>query len=67
MKVHTFVGKISIEGLQQMDDLINAWLERNGVTPIQIKQSLGMERHHGGASEEPVLVISVWYEPEDEG
>lgn len=62
MKVQTFVGKIGIEGLSMMDDQINAWLKESNVTPAHVKQSLGMERHHGGASEEPVLVISVWYD-----
>jgi hypothetical protein len=66
MKIHTFVGKISIEGLQQMDDQINSWMKRLGVEPVHIKQSLGMERHHGGQTEEPVLVVSVWYQEEDE-
>jgi len=65
MKVTTFVGKTNLEGLKHMDNQINDWLRRNKVEPLHIKQSFGMERHHG-ASEEPVLVVSVWYHAEDQ-
>ena len=64
MKLQTFVGKVNIEGLHHMDDHINAWLQRTGVTPIHIKQSFGNERGKG-ANEEPVVVITIWYEGDD--
>ncbi len=63
MKVQTFLGKVSIDGLHQMDSQINKWMERNQVTPIQIKQSFGSDLHHDGRRQEPIVVISVWYEP----
>jgi len=64
-KVQTFMGKANLDGLHQMDDHINAWLRRHKVTPIHVNQSFGSERHHGG-NEEPVVVISIWYEKEEE-
>jgi len=65
MKVQTFMGKASLDGLQHMDDQINNWLRKNHVEPVHIKQSFGSERHHGG-QEEPVVVITIWYHAEDE-
>lgn len=65
MKVHTFVGKANLEGLQQMNNHMNDWLRRYKVEPVHIQQSFGQERHHGSA-DEPVLIISVWYHAEDE-
>jgi len=66
MKVRSFLGKVNIEGLNMMDDQINEWIRRHKVTPIHIKQSHGMERHHG-AEAEPILVVTIWYESNDEG
>ena len=65
MKVQTFLGKVSIDGLHQMDSQINKWMERNQVVPIQIKQSFGSDLHHDGRRQEPIVVISVWYEPNE--
>lgn len=62
MKVQTFMGKASMEALAQMDHHINDWLARNHITPLHIKQTFGMGRHHDGRSDEPILIISVWYE-----
>ena len=64
MKVHTFMGKVSIEGLHQMDGHINEWLEENKVKLHEIRQSFGMHKHHDGRREEPVLLVTVWYEDE---
>ena len=60
MRVQTFIGKSSNEGLHQMDEHINEWLKRTGVTPAFVKQSAGNERYHGG-EDEPIVVVSIWY------
>lgn len=60
IKVKSFLGKVTHEGIYQMDNHINDWLKDNEVTPLQIKQSFGMERLRG-ESEEPVVIITVWY------
>ena len=62
MKVQTFMGKVSIEGLHQMDTHINEWLKRNGVTPLHIQQCFGTNIHHDGRAAEPIVVTSLWYE-----
>ncbi len=62
MKVQTFLGKVSIDGLHQMDDHINGWLKRNNITPVQVKQSFGNDRHHDGRNAEPIVIITIWYE-----
>lgn len=65
MKVQTFVGKSNIEGLHQMDSHINEWMRRNDIKPVHICQSCGSERHHG-QNDEPVVIITVWYEAESD-
>ena len=66
IKVKSFLGKVTHEGIHQMDDHINEWLQDHNVIPKDIKQSYGMERLRG-ESEEPVVIITVWYEaPEEE-
>lgn len=62
MKVQTFLGKASMEGLAQMDHHINEWLERNHVTPVHVSQSFGMGRHHDGRGDEPIVITSIWFE-----
>ena len=62
MRVQSFIGKVSITGLQQMDHQINEWLDRTGTKPIQIKQSFGTDIHHDGRGREPIVVITIWYE-----
>jgi len=63
MKVQTFLGKVSVEGLHHMDNHINEWLSRNEVTPIYVQQSFGSDLCHDGRNQEPIIVMSIWYEP----
>jgi hypothetical protein len=63
MKVQTFQGKIGADGLAHLDHHINDWLARHHVTPKHIHQSCGFGLHHDGRGQEPVVVISIWYEP----
>jgi hypothetical protein len=62
MKMHTFMGKVNIEGLHQLDNQINQWLQDNPVEVKDVRQSFGMHKHHDGRREEPVLLITLWYE-----
>ena len=62
MHVQSFIGKVSITGLQQMDRQINEWLERSKINLVQVKQSFGNDIHHDGRGREPIVVITVWYE-----
>jgi hypothetical protein len=66
MKVQSFMGKVSSTGLKQMDNQINDWLQRSKVKPVQIKQSFGTDIHHEGRVSEPIVIITVWYEEDDE-
>ena len=61
MRVQTFVGKVSMDGLRQMDETINRWLESHMVEPRFVNQCYGVERHHEVSCEEPVIVVTVWY------
>jgi len=62
MRVQSFIGKVSITGLQQMDHQINEWLERNHIKLVHVKQSFGSDIHHDGRGREPIVVVTVWYE-----
>jgi len=61
MRVQTFVGKVSIEGLRQMDDQINQWIEAHNVEPRFTNQTFGCEHHREVLCEEPVVITSIWY------
>lgn len=64
LRVQTFMGKVSVDALQQMDTHINKWLADHPVSVKTITQSYGYERPREGAAQEPVIVTSVWYEEE---
>ena len=61
MRVQTFLGKVTVDALRQMDDNINQWLEAHQTKPLVITQTFGYERHHDGGAQEPVVITSVWY------
>lgn len=61
MRIQTFVGKVGVESLKQMDNHINVWLESHRIESKMVHQCFGYERHHEVGSSEPVIVTSVWY------
>ena len=62
MKVQTFIGKISNQGVQQMDEQINAWMHRNDVTVAFITQTVGSPL---ASENEQVIITSVWYKDQE--
>lgn len=62
MRAQTFLAKMSMESLRTMDEQINTWLDRTGANPKLINQVFGYERHHHHEGEEPVMVVTVWYD-----
>lgn len=62
MKVKTFVAKLSVESIHEMDHTISEWMERNHATPKMVTQTIGDERGHDGRPAESVMVTSIWYE-----
>jgi len=65
MKVQTFMGKVSIEGLHQMDAHLNEWMQRQNLTPLPIHQCFGTNNHHDSRAAETIVVTSVWYQPSE--
>lgn len=56
-----YVGSYKPEHHRELEDEVNAWLERNpGIKVIDIKQSAS-----GGSWAKPQLFIAVLYEPAD--
>ena len=62
MKVQTFIGKISNQGVQQMDEQINAWMHRNDVAVAFITQTVGSPL---ASENEQVIITSVWYKDKE--
>jgi len=61
MQVETFVGKVSVDALRQMDQHINQWLRTRGVQPVFVTQTFGYETSREFGNSEPVLITSLWY------
>ena len=61
MRVQTFLSKVGIDTLHEMDDHINKWLEDHNVEPKLVTQSCGSEPQRDVQGEEPVLITSIWY------
>ena len=62
MRVQSFVGKVTMEALSQMDEHINHWFEEHSVEPKMVKQSFGYERGHQAGQQKPVIAVTVWYQ-----
>jgi len=50
-----------MEGLRQMDETINHWMEVHRVEPKIVSQCFCMDHHRETMSTEPVVVTSIWY------
>ncbi|MDZ4859707.1 MAG: hypothetical protein SGI88_12060 [Candidatus Hydrogenedentes bacterium] len=61
MRVQTFMGRVSMESLQQLDNHVNEWLAEHNVEPKHIQQSCGYEHARDGNHPEPVVIVTVWY------
>jgi len=61
MRVQTFVGKVTFEALQQMDEHINQWMATHNIEPKMVTQSFGYDKPREACQEEPALVTSIWY------
>ncbi len=61
MRVQTFLGKVTMEGLKQMDDTINHWMEVHQIEPKMVSQCFCVDHHRETMSQEPVVVTSIWY------
>ncbi|MCX5771020.1 MAG: hypothetical protein NTZ09_12215 [Candidatus Hydrogenedentes bacterium] len=62
MRAQTFLAKLSLESLRTMDEQINNWLDRTKARPKLVNQVFGYERHHHSEGEEPVMIVTVWYD-----
>jgi hypothetical protein len=62
LQSQTFVSKVGIESLKQMDEHINQWIHRNAVEPKFVNQVFGYgASSHQHSDPEPVLITTVWY------
>ncbi len=62
MRVQSFMGKVTLEGLHQMDNLINDWIKRTKPKIIHIVQSPCTIVRHDGRDQETIIVITILYE-----
>lgn len=59
IRVRSFHGKLSEQGLDFMDNQINDWLD--GHPEIEVKQVTTSIGQFEGKIREPALVVNVWY------
>jgi hypothetical protein len=59
IRIRTFHGRLSDEGLAFMDDKINEWLD--GHPEIEIKNVTSTVGLYDGKIKEPALILNVWY------
>lgn len=59
IRVRTFHGRLSDDGLAYMDDKINEWLD--GHPEIEIKQVTTTVGLYDGKIKEQALIVNVWY------
>jgi hypothetical protein len=58
-RVKSFHGKYSEQGLEYLDNAINAWLDGN--TDVEVKFVTSTVMTFEGKIREPALVLNVWY------
>lgn len=59
IRVRSFHGKLSEQGLDFMDNQINEWLDNH--PEIEIKQVTTAIGQFEGKIREPALVVNIWY------
>lgn len=59
IRIRTFHGRLSDEGLAFMDDKINEWLD--GHPEVEIKNVTSTVGLYEGKIKEPALILNVWY------
>ena len=59
VRVRTFHGKLSEQGMDYMDNQINEWLDSN--PDIEVKFVTSTVGQFEGKIREPALVLNVWY------
>lgn len=58
-RVRTFHGKLSDQGMDHMDNVINSWLDNHPEVEVKlVTTSIGQFE---GKIREPALVVNVWY------
>jgi hypothetical protein len=59
IRVRTFHGRLSDEGLAFMDEKINQWIdERDDVEIKQVTTTIGI---YESKSKDPALIVNIWY------
>ena len=59
VRVKSFHGRLSDNGLEYLDNTINEWLDRH--PEIDIKFVTSTEGMFDGKIKEPALILNVWY------
>jgi len=59
IRVRTFHGRISEQGLEYLDNTINDWLDKN--PDIELKNVTSTVGLFDGKIKEPALILNLWY------
>lgn len=59
VRVRSFHGKLSEQGLEYIDNAINSWLDQHPEIEVKnVTSSIGM---FDGKMKEPALILNIWY------
>lgn len=64
MKVRTFYGGATREGIKYFDEHINEWIEQNNVKVLRTNVTFGDAKVGMSGAAEPCILGMVWYETE---
>lgn len=67
LKTRHFISGITRKALEFLDNDLNEWISTNNVVVRDIKEIFGQAPIGMSGSLENALIISVWYEPPEEG
>jgi len=59
IRVRTFHGRLSDQGLEYLDNAINDWLDKN--PDIELKNVTSTVGLFDGKIKEPALILNLWY------
>lgn len=59
IRVRTFHGKLSDQGMDHMDNVINTWLDNH--PEVEVKNVTTSIGQFEGKIREPAIVVNVWY------
>ncbi|HOV33645.1 MAG TPA: hypothetical protein PLX23_09810 [Candidatus Hydrogenedens sp.] len=62
MRVQSFIGKASVDGIHQMDNLINEWIKRARPKILLMTQCPCSTSTHDERDKETIIIVTILYQ-----